>query len=150
MSDIRKTFYVGYKSDGSYRNRPMSPHLQVYKPILSMVLSISNRITGGALSAGSALMVAWLVSAAKGPKSFQKTQKFTGSFLGQIILFGFSSAFFLHFIGGIRHFIWDLSGKRLEKPEINQDSKSEVIGVAALTLALWTVILGKKIKKRKK
>lgn len=149
MSDIRKTFYVGYKSDGSYHDRPMSPHLQVYKPILSMVLSIGNRIAGGALSAGSAIMVAWLASAAKGPKSFEKVQKATGGFIGQLTLFGFSAAFFLHFIGGIRHLIWDLSGKRLQKDEINQDSKSEVIGVAALTLGLWTIILGKKLRKRK-
>lgn len=150
MSDIRKTFYVGYKSDGSYQNRPMSPHLQVYKPIISMILSISNRIAGGMLSAGSALMVAWLVSAAKGPKSFEKVQKTTGSFLGQLVLFGFSSAFFLHFIGGIRHFIWDLSGRRFQKSEINQDSKAEISSVIALTLGLWTIILGKKLKKKKR
>lgn len=149
MSDIRKTFYVGYKSDGSYQKRPMSPHLQVYKPVLSMILSIGNRITGGMLSAASILMVAWLVSAAKGPEAFDKIQKTAKSFPGQCVLFGSSAAFFLHFISRIRHFIWDLNGNRLEKSEINQDSKAEVIGIATLTLALWTIILGKRLRKRK-
>lgn len=149
MSDIRKTFYVGHTTDGKYRERPMSPHLQVYKFIPSMALSISHRIAGGALAVGSTLMVAWLASAAKGPQSFKKVQKATGSVLGQTVLFGFSSAFLLHLIGGIRHLVWDLSANRLQKQEINQDSKSEIIGVAALILGLWTIILGKKFKKKK-
>lgn len=150
MSDIRETFYVGHKSDGTLQKRPMSPHLQVYKPIPSMSLSILNRITGAALAFGSTLMVAWLASAAKGPKSFKTVQKVTGSFPGQVVLFGFSASFFLHFIRGIRHLMWDSTAKRLEKEEINQDSKIDIIGISALTLGLWTIIIGKRLSKKNK
>lgn len=150
MSDIRETFYVGHTSDGSLKKRPMSPHLQIYKPIPSMSLSILNRITGAALSLGSIIMVAWLTSAAKGPKSFKKIQKITGSFPGQVVLFGFSVSFFLHFIRGIRHLIWDSTTKRLEKEKINKDSKIDIISIIALTLGLWTIITGKRLRKKKK
>lgn len=149
MSDMRKTFYVGHTSDGSINERPMSPHLEVYKPYLSMVLSISNRITGAALAGGSTLAVAWLASAAKGPRTFGKVQKVAGSLIGQTVLFGCSSAFFLHFIGGLRHLMWDSCGHRLEKDEINQDSKTAVVATTALTLGLWTIIFGRKLKKKK-
>ncbi|CAI3944184.1 succinate dehydrogenase, cytochrome b556 subunit [Commensalibacter papalotli (ex Botero et al. 2024)] len=150
MSDIRETFYVGHTSDGSLKKRPMSPHLQVYKPIPSMTLSILNRVTGAALSFGSAIMVVWLASAAKGPKPFKKVQKLTGSFPGQLVLFGFSVSFFLHFIRGIRHLVWDSTAKRLEKEEINKDSKIDIISITALTLGLWTIIIGKRLRKKKK
>ncbi|MDI2091064.1 succinate dehydrogenase, cytochrome b556 subunit [Commensalibacter oyaizuii] len=150
MSDIRDTFYVGHKSDGTLKKRPMSPHLQVYKPVPSMALSILNRITGAALSGGSTLMVAWLASAAKGPKPFKTVQKVTGSFMGQIILFGFSVSFFLHLIRGIRHLIWDATGQRLDKETINKDSKTDIVTISALTLGLWTIIIGKRLRKKRK
>ncbi|CAK7191899.1 hypothetical protein COMNV_00079 [Commensalibacter sp. Nvir] len=149
MSDIRATFYEGHNSDGALKKRPMSPHLQVYKPIPSMILSILNRVTGAAMAFGSTLVVAWLFSAAQGPKPFKKMQGITRHFIGQTVIFGFSISFFLHFIRGIRHLIWDSTGKRLQKDEINQDSVIDIAAILTLTCGLWALIIGKRLRNKK-
>ena len=88
-------------------NRPLSPHLQIYKPQLTSVLSISHRITGIALVAGSLLLVAWIVGAAKGPDAFAIVSGFLRNPLGLLLLFGWSVALFYHLANGIRHLFWD-------------------------------------------
>lgn len=88
-------------------NRPLSPHLQVYKPQLTTILSITHRATGIALSAGTLLLCYWIVSAARGPASFAKAQWFVGSPVGMLILFGWSVSLFFHLSNGIRHLFWD-------------------------------------------
>lgn len=87
--------------------RPLSPHLQIYKPQITSVLSILHRVTGVALSAGTLLLTWWLVSAAYGPESFASAQGFMGSFFGQLILWGFTFALFYHLGNGVRHLAWD-------------------------------------------
>ena len=87
--------------------RPLSPHLQVYKPQITSVLSILHRITGVALSAGTLLLTWWLVAAAYGPDAFATAQGFMGSIIGQLILWGFTFALFYHLGNGIRHLAWD-------------------------------------------
>jgi succinate dehydrogenase / fumarate reductase, cytochrome b subunit len=87
--------------------RPLSPHLTVYRPMLTMVMSIAHRITGAALYAGTVLLVWYLLAAASGGAAFGFAAWFFGSFLGQLILFGFTFALLHHFFGGIRHLIWD-------------------------------------------
>jgi succinate dehydrogenase / fumarate reductase cytochrome b subunit len=87
--------------------RPLSPHLQVYRWQLTSVLSILHRITGVALSAGTLLLTWWLVAAAYGPDAFATAQGFMGSFIGQLILWGFTFALFYHLGNGIRHLAWD-------------------------------------------
>lgn len=88
-------------------NRPLSPHLQIYKPQLTSVLSISHRITGIALAAGTLLLVAWIVGAAKGPDAFAIVSGFLRNPLGLLLLFGWSAALFYHLANGIRHLFWD-------------------------------------------
>ena len=78
-------------------NRPLSPHLQVYRLPLSAILSILHRATGVALSVGTLLLVWWLVSAAQGETEFNYASSVIGSLLGQLILFGWSFALFFHF-----------------------------------------------------
>ena len=89
------------------RPRPLAPNIQIYRPQLTSVLSIANRITGVVLSAGAVGLVIWLSAAAAGPEPYATVQQAIGSWFGHFILFGCSFAFFLHLCGGIRHLVWD-------------------------------------------
>jgi succinate dehydrogenase / fumarate reductase, cytochrome b subunit len=88
-------------------NRPVSPHLQIYKPQLTSVLSITHRITGVALAVGTLLLVAWIAATAKGPGTFAMVSGFLRSPVGLVLLFGWSLALFYHLANGIRHLFWD-------------------------------------------
>jgi succinate dehydrogenase / fumarate reductase, cytochrome b subunit len=87
--------------------RPLSPHLFIYKPMLTMMMSIVHRITGAALYFGTLLVVWWLIAAASGPKAYAGIGAFMSSFFGRLILFGYTWALMHHMLGGIRHLIWD-------------------------------------------
>jgi succinate dehydrogenase / fumarate reductase cytochrome b subunit len=87
--------------------RPLSPHLQIYKPTLTMMMSIVHRITGGALYFGM-LLVAWWLIAASSPNGYARFQWFASSWIGRLILFGYTWALIHHMLGGVRHLIWDL------------------------------------------
>lgn len=89
-------------------DRPLSPHLQVYRPIINMVMSIVHRMTGVALYVGALGLGWWLFAAAHGPDYFAYVTSWFETWPGQIILFGYTWALMHHMIGGIRHFIWDL------------------------------------------
>jgi succinate dehydrogenase / fumarate reductase cytochrome b subunit len=89
------------------RARPLSPNIQIYRPQLTSVLSIANRITGLVLSFGAVVLVVWLIAAATGPQAYAIVQGAIASWIGQIVLFGCTFAFFLHLCGGIRHLVWD-------------------------------------------
>src|SRR5579864_3787467 len=91
----------------SDRPRPLSPNIQIYRPQLTSVLSIANRITGVALTAYAIGLVIWLVAAATGPEAYATVHAFIGSSVGQVLLFGCTFCFFLHLCGGIRHLAWD-------------------------------------------
>ena len=119
-------------------NRPLSPHLQIYKPIMTMVMSILHRITGAALYFGTILMAFWLVCAAAGPESYQFAMDVFGSFLGRLVLFGFTWALVHHMIGGLRHFIWDM-GYGFELSAANWMARATIIGSVALTVILWII-----------
>jgi succinate dehydrogenase / fumarate reductase cytochrome b subunit len=88
-------------------SRPLSPHLQIYKPQLTSVLSITHRITGVGLSVGTLLLVAWIAAAAKGPDAFAIVSGFMRNPIGLLLLFGWSVALFYHLANGIRHLFWD-------------------------------------------
>ncbi len=123
----------------SKSNRPLSPHLQVYRFQWTMALSILHRITGVALAVGSLLLVYWLAAAAGGPESFATAQAIVGSFLGRLFLFGWTFALFYHLCNGIRHLVWD-AGYGLEL-DVAYRSGLAVLGASvALTLSSW--ILG--------
>lgn len=91
----------------SPRQRPLSPNIQLYRPQLTSVLSILNRLTGVLLSLAAIGLVTWLLAAAAGPQSYAAVRTALASWVGQVVLFGCTFAFFLHFLGGIRHLVWD-------------------------------------------
>ena len=118
--------------------RPLSPHIQVYRWQWTMLLSISHRATGIGLGVGTLLLVWWLVAAASGPEAFETVQEFIGSFIGQLLLFGWTFALFYHLCNGIRHLGWDMGlGFELDTA---YKSGLAVLGVsAALTILSWIV-----------
>lgn len=95
-------------------NRPLSPHLSIYKPIPTMVMSILHRITGVALYFGTVLFAWWLFAAATSPAYFEWVSELLGSLLGRLILFGYTWALMHHLAGGLRHFLWD-TGRGFDK-----------------------------------
>jgi succinate dehydrogenase / fumarate reductase cytochrome b subunit len=120
-------------------NRPLSPHLQVYRPQLTSVLSILHRITGVALAAGTLLLVYWLIAAASGPGAFAAAQAIIGSWLGLLLLLGWTFALFFHLANGIRHLLWD-AGYGFELKTVYASGWTAVAVAAALTLLAF--ILG--------
>ncbi len=119
-------------------DRPLSPHLQVYKMILTMLMSIMHRITGAALYFGTILMVMWLIAAASGPDYYAFVSDIFGSFLGRLILFGFTWALIHHMLGGFRHFVWDL-GKGFGPEARNWMAKATIVGSVSITILLWII-----------
>jgi succinate dehydrogenase / fumarate reductase cytochrome b subunit len=111
-------------------DRPLSPHIQVYRPQITSVLSILHRITGVALTLGTLLLTWWLVSAAYGPEAFDTCQAFLGSWFGQLVLWGFTFAIFYHLGNGIRHLAWDF-GWGFDMPVL-QKTGLVVVGFAAV------------------
>jgi succinate dehydrogenase / fumarate reductase, cytochrome b subunit len=88
-------------------HRPLSPHLQVYKPQLTSVLSILHRATGIALSVGALYLATWVIYAAANPTAYALFQSFNTSILGRIVLGGWLFCAFYHLCNGIRHLFWD-------------------------------------------
>ena len=117
-------------------NRPLSPHLQVYRPQLTSMLSIAHRITGVALAVGTLLLVYWLAAAAGGPESYAAAQGFIGSFFGQLLLFGWTIALFYHLANGIRHLFWD-AGYGFELPTVQRSGLAVLAATAVLTVVSW-------------
>jgi len=118
--------------------RPLSPHLQVYSPLINMVMSIVHRITGGALYFGTLLLAWWLIAAATGPAYFDFVTGIMGSPLGLLVLFGYSWALLHHMMGGIRHLIWD-TGRGFDLATVDMLSWGSLILSAGLTVLLWIV-----------
>ncbi len=88
-------------------NRPLSPHLQVYRPQLTSMLSILHRITGFGLGVGAAAITWWLMAAIKSDDAFAYFQYIAHTLVGKVFLFGWLWAFVYHFLNGIRHMVWD-------------------------------------------
>lgn len=120
-------------------NRPLSPHLQIYRPQLTSVLSILHRLTGIALVAGTLLLVWWLVAVAAGPAAFETVQGFIGSWFGRALLLGWSYALFYHLANGIRHLAWD-AGWGFELKTVYLTGWTVIWASVVLTLLTW--ILG--------
>jgi succinate dehydrogenase / fumarate reductase cytochrome b subunit len=120
------------------RQRPLSPHLQIYTPKINMVMSIVHRITGAALYFGTLLLAWWLIAAATGPGYFAYVNSLFGSLLGQLVLFGYTWALMHHMLGGVRHFIWD-TGRGFEIDAVKTMSWATLIGSVVLTVLIWLV-----------
>lgn len=128
----------------SKRARPLSPNIQIYRPQLTSVLSIANRITGIALSVYAVGLVVLLVAAAAGPEAYATMNGFVRSWPGQILLFGCTLCFFLHLCGGIRHLVWD-AGYGFELRTIYASGWTVVVVSIAFTILTWaagTVLAG--------
>lgn len=119
-------------------NRPLSPHLGIYRWQLTMLLSITHRATGIALSLGSFLLLYWLVALANGPEAYAQAQALIGSWLGLLILLGFSAALFFHLCNGIRHLMWDF-GAGLSREEAYKSGVVVVAATLVLTILAWGV-----------
>jgi len=119
-------------------NRPLSPHLQVYRLPLTGIISITHRATGVFLTLGTLLLVCWLMSAAAGAESFASVQGFMSSTFGMLILLGWTFALFFHLCHGVRHLIWD-AGRSFEKETMDQYAMVEIGISAVLTFFLWAL-----------
>jgi succinate dehydrogenase / fumarate reductase cytochrome b subunit len=113
--------------------RPLSPHLQIYRPQLTSVLSFAHRLTGLVLALYAIALVAWLVAAAAGPRSYSLMQGFIRSWPGQILFLGGLFCFFLHLCGGIRHLFWD-AGQGYELRTIYISGWAVVVASTVLTV----------------
>ncbi len=117
-------------------NRPLSPHLEIYRPQLTSILSITHRLTGMALVAGTALLAWWLVAAAVGPGAFDLVQSFLGHWFGRLVLLGWTYALFYHLCNGIRHLFWD-AGYGFELPTLHASGWTVLAVSAVLTVLAW-------------
>lgn len=116
--------------------RPLSPHLQVYRPQITSTLSILHRLTGIALAAASLLLAYWLTAAAYGADAFAAAQAFLASWFGRLILFGLTFALFYHLCNGVRHLAWD-AGWGYELPTLRLTGWIVVAVSLAATLLTW-------------
>ena len=117
-------------------NRPLSPHLQVYKPQLTTFMSITHRATGIALAVGTLMLVCWLIAAATGETAFNEVQAFLGSIVGRLLLFGWSFALFYHLCNGLRHLFWD-AGKGFEIETAYMTGRIVIAASILLTIGAW-------------
>ena len=118
--------------------RPLSPHLQIYRPMLTMMMSIVHRITGAGLYFGMLILAWWLLAAASGPNAYAKFQWFMETLIGRLILFGYTWALIHHMLGGIRHLIWD-TGHGFGAHEREWLARATIVGSVSLTLLIWVV-----------
>jgi succinate dehydrogenase / fumarate reductase, cytochrome b subunit len=136
VKDVREALSVARNSDGKLVRRPLSPHLQVYRPQITTFTSIMHRVTGVALAIGTLLMTWWLVAAATSDEAFATVQYFMGSPLGLLFLFGWTLALIYHLLNGLRHLAWD-AGFGFDAPEYRQTGMAVLIGTVAVTILLW-------------
>jgi succinate dehydrogenase / fumarate reductase cytochrome b subunit len=119
-------------------NRPLSPHLQIYHWAATMFVSIAQRATGMALYFGTILLAWWLLAAATGPEHFRLVSGLAGSWIGLIVLFGYTWSLMFHALGGIRYFIWD-TGRGMGRPARDQIAVAHIVGSIVLTILLWVI-----------
>lgn len=121
--------------------RPLSPHLQIYKPQITSVLSIFHRATGIALCGGMIILVLWLASLASGPNAYQDFVECAHTVVGQVILFGLTFSLFFHLCAGIRHLLWD-AGLFLDITDVYKTGKIVIAASLLLTAIVWLHICG--------
>jgi succinate dehydrogenase / fumarate reductase cytochrome b subunit len=120
-------------------NRPLSPHLQIYRWQMTMAMSIAHRVTGVGLYFGTALLALWLAAAAAGPAQYDFANRIAGSWFGLIVLYGYTWALIHHLLGGLRHFVWDF-GYALGKPARDRIAIANLVLSIVLTIALWAIV----------
>lgn len=128
--------FSGPVSASARHPRPLSPHLGIYRPMLTMMMSIAHRITGIGLYAGTLLLAWFLIALASGPDAFATVAWFLDSIIGKLVLLGFTWALFHHLLGGIRHFLWD-AGWGMSHPEREWLAQGTLVGGIVLTVLVW-------------
>lgn len=125
----------------AHANRPLSPHLQVYRwELTTMAMSISHRMSGVFLSVGSVLLAVWLVAAAMGGEAFQAVNGHLGAWYGQALLLAWSYALFYHLCNGIRHLVWD-TGTALGRETARISGYIALAASVVLTALAWGIAL---------
>ncbi|HEU5047017.1 MAG TPA: succinate dehydrogenase, cytochrome b556 subunit [Rickettsiales bacterium] len=119
--------------------RPLSPHLQIYRWYITMVVSILHRVTGVALAVGTVLLVGWLWAAAYDAHCFAAIQSFLAGTVGKLLLMGWSAAFYFHFCNGIRHLFWD-AGKGFELTTARRTAWLVFLATAFFTTCTWATV----------
>jgi succinate dehydrogenase / fumarate reductase cytochrome b subunit len=120
------------------RERPLSPHLQVWRWHITMATSILHRATGVALYVGALIAAAWAISLAQGPDAYASFKQLMGSPLGKLVMFGLTLSFFYHLANGIRHLVWD-AGHGLDVKSANASAVLVFAFTAAATVAVWVI-----------
>lgn len=122
------------------RDRPLSPHLQIYRLPLNAILSITHRMTGLILVVGASLLVVMLVAAAAGSQAYQVLYAVVAHWTGQVVLFGFTLALYYHLCAGVRHLVWD-AGYGYDLDAARRGSWAVLAGAAILTVTTWGIAL---------
>lgn len=125
-------------TQSTVRARPLSPHLSIYRPPITMTTSILHRITGGGLYFGTLLVAWWLIAAATSQHYFEFVSWVFGTWIGQLVLLGYTWALMLHMLGGIRHLVWD-AGAGLEKHTASKIAWASLVASVVLTALIWIV-----------
>ena len=118
------------------RNRPVSPHLQIYKPQITSILSITHRLTGVALCGGAVLLTYWLMAATYGPDAFANAQAILGSWFGRLVLLGVVFSLWYHLANGVRHLAWD-AGWGFELDKLKMSGIAVIVVSVILTVATF-------------
>lgn len=139
MQDTRDALMIGRTTDGRLVRRPLSPHLQVYRPQITSVLSITHRATGVALSAGTLLLVWWLVAAAASDAEYATISSVLRSPIGLLLLFGWTASLWYHFCNGIRHLAWD-AGYGFDLATTERSGIAVLVATAVLTVLTWIAV----------
>jgi succinate dehydrogenase / fumarate reductase cytochrome b subunit len=122
-------------------SRPLSPHLQIYRPMLSTAMSIIHRITGMGLALGLLGFALWLLAAASSDQCFGLVQSVCHSWFGLLVVFGLSWALIHHMLGGFRHFVWD-TGHGFKLNHVEWLVRANIIGSVVITVLIWAVAWG--------
>jgi succinate dehydrogenase / fumarate reductase cytochrome b subunit len=118
------------------RERPLSPHLQVYRWQITMVMSILHRVSGVVLTVGAFGLAWWLLAVAAGGEQYAHAAACLSSVFGKLLLFGFSLALVYHLLNGIRHLLWD-AGWGFEIPEVYRSGWTVAVLTVVLTAVIW-------------
>lgn len=127
-------------ADVNRGNRPLSPHLDIYRFYITMIASITNRIAGVALAGGAALLVWWLMAAATSPAYFAFVNGLMTSLVGDLVMIGMTLALWWHFFGGLRHLYWD-TGRGFDLPTANRLSLYSIIAAPVMTAVTVLMVM---------
>lgn len=120
------------------QDRPMSPHLQVWRWHVTMATSILHRATGMALYAGALVIAGWFITLAAGPEAFDSYRALLGSPIGYLVLFGLTFSLFYHLGNGIRHLVWD-TGRGLEPKTADMSGWAAIVFAIVATVLIWVI-----------